>query len=219
MNYNADTEQDIDWSADQLRRAKALEGARQDEPVRRVTQQLHQSACLPIDPAVSRDTTLGNALSALLVHGHDPLECQRLCTDLLMLLAERDRLALHSEFVELNGVETVVTVVKNHGGETAQVALQILVKLSRTSAMQICGADGVEVVIERCDRDTQPPFVQEAALRVLHGLTFEPDAKNLVLRRGAKPLAEAFVEAGPGKDLQHQDIHTIATRLLARLKS
>lgn len=224
MNYNHDTEMDLDWAADQLRRAQNQGSRVPDTPIRRVTAALHPIRGLPAaDPSVSQDTTLGNALSALAIHAHNDEQSRRVCESVLQLLSDRDRTQLHAEFVQLKGLELVLGAVKRHGDDTATVALRIIDKLSRTSARQICAAGGIEVVLQRCEKDEQAPRVLEAALKVLHGLTFDPEAKLLLLRRGVRGLAESIVEANledtasESQAEAYQDVHTIGTRLLARL--
>merc|ERR1719456_397158 len=131
MNYNFETETDLDWAADQLRRAQNYGSALPDTPVRRVTAPLHASSKgSPADPSVSQDTTLGNALSALTVHSHNDEQCRRICDSILNLLSDRERVAVHTEFVRLKGIDLVLATVKRHGDETAQMALLILDKLS-----------------------------------------------------------------------------------------
>jgi len=220
MNYNHDTDHDLEWAQDQLRRNKLSGTGLPDVPVRRVTASLVQRGDpMPIDPSVSRDMTLGNSLSALAIHAHNDQQCHRICDSILALLSDRDRLGLHAEFVELNGIHLVLGVVKNHGDEPALAALRILDKLSRTSARELSAAGGIDVVLERCDIDGQVPRVVESSLKILHGLTFDTDSKLLLLRRGVRGLAESIVEAkqGAGAGSDWQDVHTIATRLQARL--
>lgn len=226
MNYNFDTEMDLDWAADQLRRAQNYGSALPDTPIRRVTTALTPNTnkgSRSTDPSVSQDTTLGNALSALTVHSHNDEQCQRICDSILNLLSDRDRVAVHGEFVRLKGIEIVLAVVKQHGDDSAHVALRILDKLSRTSARQISAAGGIDVVLLRCEKDKQTARVLEAALKVLHGLTFDPEVKLLLLRRGVQHLAMSLVEAKLEDTCEasmvqaYRDVTTIATRLSARL--
>lgn len=220
MNYSADTEADLNWAADQLRRAQNLGCGLPDQPVRRLTSSLRQGGALcPDDPAVTADTTIGNALSGLAIHAHSGDQCRRICESILVLLSDQDRIALHTEFARLKGVEMVVGVAKQHSGETALAALRILEKLSRTSSRAICGCGGVDVVIARCGEEDQLPSVVESAARVLHGLSFDRDARTLLLRRGVRGLAESIVEHGlPDADTASAEaVASIATRLLARL--
>mmetsp|Transcript_13122 Transcript_13122/g.19160 ORF Transcript_13122/g.19160 Transcript_13122/m.19160 type:complete len:143 (-) Transcript_13122:11-439(-) len=142
MNYSHDTEQELDWAADQLRRNKHQESTLPDSPIRRVTTPLSSTrtpltltqGAPDLEDLTAETFTLGSALSALAVHMHSEVQCQRLCEKLMMVLADRDRLAVHAEFVELNGVEMVLNVLRRHGGETTLAALRVLDKLSRTSA-------------------------------------------------------------------------------------
>lgn len=224
MNYNFDTDMDLDWAADQLRRSRNVGTAGPNTPIRRVTHALHPSVkgC-PADPSVSQDTTLGNALSALTVHAHSDEQCRRICESILTLLSDRERVALHAEFVQLKGIDLVLATVKRHADETAQTALLILDKLSRTSARQISAAGGIDIVLLRCEKERQNARVLEAALRVLHGLTFDSEVKVLLLRRGVHHLAETLVEAKLEENCDepsvqaYQAVTTIATRLVARL--
>jgi hypothetical protein len=239
MNYNFDTDMDLDWAADQLRRKQNCGTGLPDTPLRRVTAALKQGGpgITICDPAVSDDSTLGNALSALTIHSHSSVHCYRICESILALVADRDRVQLHQELVHLEGVQSVLGVVRQHEGPAAEVALRILDKLSRTSARQICAAGGVDVLIRCCERDGQTPRVLEVALRVLHGLTFDSDSKILLLRRGVRGLAEALLLRltdgartrthetsynmliGPEKEEAEawQDVETVITRLLHRL--
>eukprot|EP00747_Dinoflagellata_sp_TGD_P195492 gnl/TRDRNA2_/TRDRNA2_64257_c0_seq1.p1 gnl/TRDRNA2_/TRDRNA2_64257_c0~~gnl/TRDRNA2_/TRDRNA2_64257_c0_seq1.p1 ORF type:complete len:255 (-),score=46.48 gnl/TRDRNA2_/TRDRNA2_64257_c0_seq1:69-833(-) len=232
MNYNHDTEQDLCWAADQLRKSRNAGSTLRDVPVRRETSLLVRPAQPPpfgnagiTDPAVSVSSTMGDALSALAVHAHNAEHCKRICESILALLGDRSRLSLHEEFVQLKGVDTVLNVVRRFPSEEATlvVALRVLDKLSRTSARAICAGGGIDAVLERCDRDKQTPQVLEAALRVLLGLTFEPQAKLVLLRRGCRGLAASFVEANASPDASDaeivawEDIHTAATRLMQRL--
>lgn len=223
MNYSFDTDMDLDWAADQLRRVQNAGSVYPDTPIRRVTAALHPTPNDPHDPSVSHDTTLGNALSALTVHGHSDEQSRRICDSILTLLAGRDRIALHAEFVQLKGIDLVLCAVRQHGDETAHVALTILDKLSRTSARQISAAGGIDVVLLRCEKDKQTARVLEVALKVLHGLTFDPEVKLLLLRRGVQNLAQSLIEAKleetcDASSVQaYRDVHTIAVRLSARL--
>merc|ERR1712039_225293 len=121
------------------------------------------------------------------------------------------------------------------GGEVTLVALQILDKLSRTSPREIAAAGGIDVVVQMCGRDGQAPRVIESGLKVLHGLTFDSDTKQLLLRHGVRELAESIVESRPtpgrsevvatvplddhveSSDYAWQDVHSISTRLLTRM--
>merc|ERR1719174_2540349 len=224
MNYNFDTEMDLDWAADQLRRAQNANTSLPVTPIRRVTPALHPNAkSCPTDPSVSQDTTLGNALSALTVHSHNDEQCRRICESILTLLSDRARVALHAEFVRLKGIDLVLATVKRHRDETAQMALLILDKRSRTSARQISAAGGIDIVLLRCEQDKQNTRVLEAALKVLHGLTFDSEVKVLLLRRGVHLLAAALIEAKMEENCEesevqaYQAVTTIATRLAARL--
>lgn len=206
MNYNHDTEMDIDWAADQMRREKNLGSSLPDTPIRLTT------ATLPPRPAQATlqpnmgnagivtpdDATLGSALSALAINAHNSEHCFRICDNLLTLLSDRDRVTVHAEFAQLKGVEAVLNVVKEHGGDTALMALRILDKLSRTSAREISAAGGIDVLVRCCEKEGQAPRLIEAALRGLQGLTFDDTAKLLLLRRGVRELAEGVVEAKPG---------------------
>mmetsp|Transcript_19462 Transcript_19462/g.42557 ORF Transcript_19462/g.42557 Transcript_19462/m.42557 type:complete len:245 (-) Transcript_19462:60-794(-) len=196
MNYSFDTEMELDWAADQLRRAKNRDLGLPDTPIRRVTAALHQSLAPPVDPSVSADTTLGSAVSALAIHAHNPEHCLRIGESLLALLADRDRVALHHEFVRLKGLDLVIDVVKQHNGDSVLVALRILDKLSRTSPRALCTTGGLESVIERCEQDRYFPRILEASLRVLHGLSFDLEAKELLLRRGVRGFVESVLETG-----------------------
>jgi len=224
MNYNFDTDMDLEWAADQLRRAQNVGSSLPDTPIRRVTPALNRSTKgSSMDPSVSQDTTLGNALSALTVHAHNDEQCRRICDSILNLLSDRERVALHAEFVRLKGIDLILQTVKQHGDETAQMALQILDKLSRTSSRQISSAGGIDVVLLRCEKDKQNARVLEAALRVLHGLTFDSEVKVLLLRRGVHHLAQALIEAKLEENCEasmvqaYQAVTTIATRLSSRL--
>mmetsp|Transcript_98775 Transcript_98775/g.156210 ORF Transcript_98775/g.156210 Transcript_98775/m.156210 type:complete len:237 (-) Transcript_98775:39-749(-) len=223
MNYNFDTEMDLEWAADQLRRVKNTGSALPDTPIRRVTAPLQPKNGVIADPSVSQDTTLGNALSALTVHSHNDEQCRRICESILTLLSDRERTQTHAEFVQLQGVQLILGIVKRHGDDATHVALRILDKLSRTSARHLSAAGGIDVVLLRCDKDKQSARVLEAALKVLHGLSFDTEVKQLLLRRGVPHLARSIIEAGLANSAEassvqaYQDVHTIAVRLAARL--
>lgn len=263
MNYNADTEMDMTWSADQARRLKLMGSGLPDAPVRRVTATLPRASTTPrsmgrtmtprsargegafsgCDPtstltrgsSASGDATVGNALSALTINLPNTTHCARTCHDILMVLADRDRIAVHTEFVQLRGIENVLEVVKTHDGETVLVGLQILDKLSRTSARELSAAGGIDIVVRCCEKLSQAPRVIEAGLRVLHGLTFDNETKLLLLRRGVRELAEGIAEHRPAHGAtaviatvpleEHvqaageawQDVYSMATRLLQRM--
>jgi len=243
MNYNHDTEMDLDWAADQARRHKLLGSGLPDAPVRRVTATLQQSTLSPeaVSPGAlqactsSDGVTLGNALSALTINARDGEHCAKVCKEILAILADRDRIGLHKEFIQLKGVESILELLKHHKGEVAQVSLQILDKLSRTSPREIAAAGGIDIVVQMCGRDGQAPRVIESALKVLHGLTFDNETKLLLLRHGVRELAESIVETRPApgrsevvatvpldehvenSDYAWQDVLSIATRLLTRM--
>uniref|UniRef100_A0A7S0AWE6 Uncharacterized protein n=1 Tax=Pyrodinium bahamense TaxID=73915 RepID=A0A7S0AWE6_9DINO len=241
MNYNYDTEQDLDWAADQLRRQKNLGSGLPDMAIRRVTASLTAPQNLTltsplatsVGAPVPEDSTMGSALSALAINSGSPEQCRQICDSLLALLGEKDRVALHTEFVQLKGVEALLGVVKTHGGDTCLAALQVLDKLSRTSAREISAAGGIDDIMHCLGVEGQAPRTVEVALRVLHGLTFDNDAKQQVLRRNVREKAEDLVENRPWeKGLQGSitdpdeeehtaqawaDVISIATRLLQRL--
>lgn len=241
MNYNHDTEMDLDWAADQLRRKKNMGCGLPDTPIRRVTASLPQTTLTsPLQAAgggaiVQRaDTTLGSALSALAINAQSGDQCRSICDNLLVLMSDRDRsIGLHAEFVQLKGEEALLSVLRQHGGDIALSALRVLDKLSRTSAREISAAGGVDILVRICEKTGQAPRILEAALRALHGLTFDEGAKVLLQRRGVRELAEGLVESKLGlPDLQGAsnaaeeeratiqawgDVHTISTRLLQRL--
>eukprot|EP00929_Paragymnodinium_shiwhaense_P043226 TRINITY_DN22263_c0_g1_i2.p1 TRINITY_DN22263_c0_g1~~TRINITY_DN22263_c0_g1_i2.p1 ORF type:complete len:268 (-),score=59.78 TRINITY_DN22263_c0_g1_i2:342-1145(-) len=244
MNYNFDTEMDLDWAADQLRRKQNMYTGLPDTPIRRITAPLKQGSAVAVisDPSVSHDTTLGNALSALKIHSHKTVHCHRLCESVLALMGERDggissRSALHSEFVRLEGMPTLLNVIKEHEGKTAEVALRVLAKLARTSARDICTAGGVEVLTQVLEFEGQLPIVLEVALRVLLGLSFDGESKLLLLRRGVRGQTEALMQrialgdrtrdedmrygrirdAEKEEAMAWQEVNTVAQRLAQRL--
>mmetsp|Transcript_35764 Transcript_35764/g.102800 ORF Transcript_35764/g.102800 Transcript_35764/m.102800 type:complete len:254 (+) Transcript_35764:92-853(+) len=241
MNYNHDTEMDLDWAADQLRREKNFGSGLPDMPVRRDTSRLTapQNLTLTCPLGTSRgapvpaDSTMGNALSTLAINAGSPEQCRQICDSLLALLSDRDRVQLHSEFVELKGVEALLDVVRTHGGEPGLSALYVLDKLSRTSARTISKAGGIDIIVHCLVKEGQAPRTMEIALRTLHGLTFDNDAKQQVLRRDVREITESLVENKPWqKGLQGSitdpdeeertaqawsDVLSIAARLLQRL--
>eukprot|EP00928_Gymnodinium_smaydae_P023160 TRINITY_DN19221_c0_g1_i2.p1 TRINITY_DN19221_c0_g1~~TRINITY_DN19221_c0_g1_i2.p1 ORF type:complete len:309 (+),score=62.26 TRINITY_DN19221_c0_g1_i2:139-927(+) len=197
---------DLVWAADQMRRKKNLDAGVPCAPVRRLTAALRQGpidgdaytgagAVAVMDPSVTPDTTLGNALSALSIHSHSDEQCRRVCESILALVSDRDRTALHSELVRLRGVERVLLVVRERRGEAALVALRVLDKLSRTSPREISAAGGVEILMQCCEEG--PPRAVEAALKVLLGLSFDGECKTLLLRRGVRGLVEDVLQRVP----------------------
>jgi len=244
MNYSHDTETDVVWAADQLRRKKLLGTGLPDSSVRRETTSLPKATLTRLgdgatlvlsDTAAPGEATLGSALSALAINARDGPHCAHICRDLLAIVADRDRVALHREFCELKGVEAVALVIRDHIGEPVHAALQILDKLSRTSARQIAAAGAIDEIVRCAEKEGQAPRVIEAALRVLHGLSFDSEAKPLLVRRGVRELAEALAGTGPPPtyadgvatvpleaDIERahqawQDVLSISTRLLARM--
>eukprot|EP00929_Paragymnodinium_shiwhaense_P043227 TRINITY_DN22263_c0_g1_i3.p1 TRINITY_DN22263_c0_g1~~TRINITY_DN22263_c0_g1_i3.p1 ORF type:complete len:238 (-),score=57.81 TRINITY_DN22263_c0_g1_i3:342-1055(-) len=214
MNYNFDTEMDLDWAADQLRRKQNMYTGLPDTPIRRITAPLKQGSAVAVisDPSV------------------------------LALMGERDggissRSALHSEFVRLEGMPTLLNVIKEHEGKTAEVALRVLAKLARTSARDICTAGGVEVLTQVLEFEGQLPIVLEVALRVLLGLSFDGESKLLLLRRGVRGQTEALMQrialgdrtrdedmrygrirdAEKEEAMAWQEVNTVAQRLAQRL--
>merc|ERR1712110_303603 len=86
----------------------------------------------------SADSTLGSALSALAINSQSGEQCRSICNSLLALLSDRDRaVVLHAEFAELKGIDALLSVLRQHGGDVALSALRVLDKLSRTSAREI----------------------------------------------------------------------------------
>jgi len=246
MNYNHDTEQDMDWSADQARRRKLLGTGLPDTPIRRVTATLKESTLAPgslrgvtggmgTSHSGNGDPTLGNALSALEINGGQAAHVASVCQDILDLVSDRQRLAVHAELVELRGVDKLLEVVQTHEGEAQLRALQILDKLSRTSGRALAAGGTIDVLMLVCQKEGQAPRVLEAALRSLHGLTFDGEARPLLHRRGVHKLAESLVENRPSPsntalvstvpleehvraaDEAWQDVYSIATRLLQRM--
>lgn len=205
MNYNADTEMDLDWAADQLRRQKNFGSGLPDTAIRRVTASLTAPQNLTLTcplgnslgAPVPRDSTMGNALSALAINSGSPEQCRQICDSLLALLSDRDRMSLHSEFVELKGIEALLEVMRKHCGETCLAALRVLDKLSRTSARSISAAGGIDIIVPCLLKEGQAPSTMEVALRTLHGLTFDNDAKQQVLRRDVREIVESLVENKP----------------------
>lgn len=217
MDYNHDTEQDLLWAGSQLRKEQNQGLRIEDAPIRRITAGLAQAG-KPPDPAVGEDTTLGTALSALDIHKHSEADCCRIMESLLQLMSDKNRLGLHPELVQLKGLDQVLSAVRrHHDGECAVVALRLLDKLSRTCGRDIAAAGGIDVLLERCNLDKEPPRVSAAAIRVLHGLTFDGEVRPLLLRRGVRGLAQAVVERGPGDGVEEGDLHSIGVRLLNRL--
>lgn len=253
MNYNHDTEMDLDWAADQLRRKKYLaSGLPEGVPIRRTTATIPKAAPsryentlgLEVDTPVppGGEATLVSALSALAINERSADHCQLICENLVVLLSGQDRVTLHAEFVQLKGVDAVLNLVREHmAPATVRAALRVLDKLSRTSAREIAAANGIDVMARCCEKlkdggkahPPQAPRVIEAALRALHGLTFDGEVKRLLLRRGVKELAELFLEekadevdqqgahASPEEEKATAeawaDVLTISGRLLQRL--
>mmetsp|Transcript_57202 Transcript_57202/g.162394 ORF Transcript_57202/g.162394 Transcript_57202/m.162394 type:complete len:261 (+) Transcript_57202:116-898(+) len=244
MNYNADTDMDLDWAADQLRRQKNLGMGLPDTAVRRLTSSMPSSKAAMtltsprrtglVNLGPGQESTLGHALSALDINSASEEQCRQICDGMVQLLGDRDRTALHAEFVELKGVEAVLEVVRHHGKDACLAALQVLDKLSRTSAREIAAAGGIDVVVRCAEKSHQAPRIIEAVLRTLHGMTFDEGVKNLLLRRGVRELVESLLEnkhwetqdfsgsrTDPDEEARTaeawQRVVTIATRVLQRL--
>lgn len=266
MNYSIDTEMDLDWAADQMRRAKHVGTSVGDDAIRRVTatrrapDDLPSSTTSALDVpgertrtspksaqiqsgALVEESSLGTLLSALANTG-DPEHIKCVCEELLLLLSERDKVALHKEFVEVQGVDTIIGVVRKYPGPTSLPALRILEKLSRTSAREMAKAGGIEVVIQVCERGGQAalvadinksnkeaPLLLEAALKTLHGMTFDDVSRSLLSRHSVVELAEELLRAQPGVEhgegisteqeeaciMAWQDVLSVCRRLLQRL--
>lgn len=241
MNYNYDTEMDMRWEAEQGRRRKLLNTGLPDASIRRVTAGCFEATLSPNSRKTSAErlaggsVTLGNAISALAINGRDSAHLAKVCREILGIVTDKNRLGLHAEFVDLKGLDAVVDLLHHHRGEVIVIALQILDKLSRTSARSIAACGALDVVVRICEIDGQAPRAIEAALRVLHGLSFDSDVKLLLLRHGVRELAEVMVESRlparnanavsiiPTEDQLDeaenawQDVLTISTRLLTRM--
>lgn len=188
------------------------------------------------------EATLVSALSALAINERSADHCRLICENIVVLLSAGDRMTLHSEFVQLKGVDAVLNVVREHTAPaTALAALRVLDKLSRTSAREIAAANGIDVMARCCEKlkdggkahPPQAPRVIETALRALHGLTFDGEVKRLVMRRGVLELAELLLEEKADEVNQQgahatpeeekataeawADVLTISGRLLQRL--
>lgn len=61
----------------------------------------------------------------------------------------------------------------------------------------MAAASAIEIIVRCCEKDGQAPRILDGALRVLHGLTFEAEVKELLIRRGVRELAELLVEGRP----------------------
>lgn len=238
MNYSHDTDMDLGWAADQLRREQNQRKGLPDSPIRRQTcvmPQVTASGPGPLEPLTllsPRQSTIGSALSALEINADCSAQCLLVCEGLLAFFA--DRSSPHAEFVELKGIDALLGILKRHGGSTALAALRLLEKLSRTASKDICAAGGVEILARCCEKAGQAPRIVEAALRALHGLTFSQEARAVVSRRGVAAIAEAFIELrgtlaerevgasqGEERDVEMawEDVLIISHRLLARLAS
>jgi len=232
MNYNHDTEQDLQWAQTTLRKEEKYGRGLSDAPVRRIASTLARGE--KVDGGVTNDglrdihadTTIAGALSALAIHAHSAAQVQRICDCLYEAVTDRNRPKLHAEVVEIKGVDLILNAVKTHGtNEQCMLsALRLLEKLTRTSTKEIIQAGGLDVVLSRVDPDDNPSSVVAQGLRVLHGLTFHNDAKLLLLRRGVRGLAEDLTQskhdARADKEERERwnDVVSIATRLGNRLQ-
>lgn len=183
MNYSFDTEMDLGWSADQLRRAKHAGTGLGDDAIRRVTatrraapEKAPGALSVAVVPSgrdatqrpgyqlerapLAEESSLGTLLSAL-SNTASPEHIARLCEELLLLLSKRDKSALHAEFVQLRGVEAVINVVRKHPGPTSLPALRILEKLARSSAREVAAAGGIDAVVQVCERGGQAALVAD----------------------------------------------------------
>lgn len=232
MNYNHDTEHDLQWAQSSLRKEEKFTRGVSDAPVRRIASTLARGE--KVDGGVSNDglrdinpdTTIAGALSALSIHAHSPAQVQRICDCLYEAVTDRNRPKLHSEVVEIKGVDLILNAVKTHATDEQCVlsALRLLEKLTRTSTKEIIQAGGLDVVLARVDPDQNPSSVVAQGLRVLHGLTFQNDAKLLLLRRGVRGLAEDLQQTKHDERADKEererwgDVVSIATRLCNRLQ-
>jgi hypothetical protein len=260
MNYSADTEMDLDWAADQMRRAKYMGTGLGDDAIRRVTatrraelkplpgaQRTNSSGIttttLAVAPTSAVETSMGTLLSAL-ANTASAEHIKGTCEELLLLLSERNQGAVHAEFVECQGVQAVIEVLRKYPGPTSLPALRILEKLARTSAREIATAGAIDGVIQVCERGGQAalvadinksnreaPLLLEAALKTLLGLTFDDSSRQLLSRHSIVELAEALLRAQPGVErgdgrsteaeeackVAWQDVLCVSRRLLQRL--
>ena len=134
MNYNHDTEMDLGWAKDQLRRQRNLVKGVQDAPIRRLTPPIPQAAVLlsgtcHATAAQLRDTTLGEALSALSIGARAGPTCCQICRSILALLSDRDRLGVHAEFLQLKGLEAILGVLREHEVLLSRLLLSLLLLL------------------------------------------------------------------------------------------
>lgn len=231
MNYNHDTEHDLQWAQSTLRKKEKFYVGLSDAPVRRISSTLARrekpQGGVSNDGLrdIAPDATIGSALSALAIHAHSAQQVQRLCDSLYEAMTDRDRPKVHAEVVEIKGVDLILNAAKTHAKEEACVlsALRLLQKLTRTSAKEIVQAGGVDILLELVDPDNNPSSVVGAGLHVLHGLTFQNEAKLLLLRRGVRGLAEDLAQTKHDERCQTEErerwaqVSSIATRLCNRL--
>lgn len=191
------------WAADQLRRKQKMScrPGLPDMPIRRVTSALPQVAVAAMQGGLASstppgDATVGTALSALAINAQSADQCRRICDGLQSFLSDRE-MARHAEFAELKGVEAVLGILRHQGGEAALSALRVVEKVSRTLPRELCAAGGVEILARCAEVPGQAPRLLEAALRCLHGLTFDREAKTMVARRGVFEIVQQCLESEP----------------------
>lgn len=232
MNYNHDTEHDLQWAQSLMRKKEKYAAGLSDAPVRRIASCVarhEKSESLGITNDGIRDihpdTTIAGTLSALSIHAHSARQVQSLCDQLFEAVTDRDRHKMHKEIVDIKGIDLILNAVKTHAHDEDCVlsTLRLLEKLTRTSTKEVVQAGGLDVVLDRADPNDNPSSVVAAALRVLHGLTFQNEAKLLLLRRGVRGLAEDLAQTVQDERMEKEErqrwdsVISIATRLCNRL--
>lgn len=213
MDYNHDTNMELIVAAGDLRQAQNQGSNLPDCPLRGVTAAADDGRLeAPVDGS---GVTLGGMISALRAHCNSPKDCGRLCDEIRALATDKGRKGIHAEIAELGGVTAVVAAVRKHAAGNAKSAisgLQLLEALSRPCPRDICRSGGIDAVVAVVDSPQQQADVVAAALRVLHGLTFDSVAKDLLIKRGVHGLAQDLKETHAD-----EDVRSVALRLYRRL--
>jgi len=272
MNYNHDTEMELDWAQSSTRKKKLYQAKLPDGAVRKATLPLRvvrndissstaraqreggenstigrrsrgaegaedEKTTVP-DPegngeqqSLVFDGNIGGGLSALAVHlgprnsssAASAAEAKMTVDALLEKAHQRDgdgRTKTRAEIVSLRGIDLLLQVLRLHRKEAgcSISVLRLLGQLARTETNMVMKAGACDLVLDlflfspkQQLQELDPPVLC-AALHMVHALTFDAEAKKLLLRRGLRGLAGELADTH--KD---EDVLRISRRLLQRL--
>jgi len=203
MNFNHDTEMEVAWGADQLRRKKQLDAGAPEAAIRRTTARFGedfrwdlrgQEEALPLC-GQSGGMTIATAVTALGVGWENNEHCERLCSDVLAMLSDRRRPSTAAEFVDLGGLDSLHRIVAKQKGLPRLQALRALEKLSRTHPERVCEAEFIDPLAMVFQVEGQAPEIVSAVLRIFHALSFSSKAKDAMIAKGLCELSQVVATA------------------------